>query len=337
MSWTERGVGVGISVIETALPQRRESVEALIESGTVAARHAAAVRALGIDEVRAVKAGDPAEVERQAHELAVQAGRRAMQRADLPPERLDLLVHIPSRVPSRLMASETTRMQASLKASRATCVSVGDLGCVSSSAALLTARALLAANASWGTALITHGAVAPTPGRYRAPVTLNGDAGVAVLLTRQARLTVRDIRLRSDGRFWDLFFVDHLSRPWQAWTEACRSEREYSFTLAVQSGKALREMLDETLAEIGAGRDAIRHLLMQNLSLAAQRFYEQAFERKISPVCALNLRHYGHLGPADIFVNLASVLNRARQGELVIVANNSPSAAWSIAALTAES
>lgn len=327
--------GVGIAAIEIAMPDTRLGMEDILDGTVMAARDRETARALGITEVRAAGVRTAADVETYSHELAARAGRALLARTGLPADGLDALIHIPSRVPHKLMTSEVTRMQAALGAERAACLSVGDLGCASSSAAVLTAWSLLRAHQGWSNILITHGSVAPTPQRYRAPVTVSGDAGLAILLNRSPRYVVSDVRLRSDGRYWDLFAIDHLGGPWSSWAEQCKSEHEYSFTLAVRSGKLLQELAAHTLADLGASLTDVRHVIMQNLSIGAFHFYEQALGRPVSPVCSLNLRRYGHLGAADVFVNLASLNGQTSRDDLVLILNNSPSAAWSVTVLTA--
>ncbi|GAA2213557.1 3-oxoacyl-ACP synthase [Nonomuraea monospora] len=314
---------IGLSAVEIAVPEGKLTLAEVLAAPGRSEQDLATIRALGIRELPVIRD------EEGAHALAVTAARRLLARHGLAADRLDVLVHIPARVPEKLMASEVTRVQADLGASGATCLSTGDLGCASSSAALLIARSLLTANPGWHNALITHGSVAPTGDRYRRPVTLSGDAGVAALLTREPRYAIEDLRLRSDGRFWDLFAIDYLDRPRDAWIEACSSVRDYSFTLAVQSRNVLRDLTREVLGDAG-GAD---HVVMQNLSSGAFGFYEQALGLKISPVCRDNLARYGHLGPADVLVNLGSL--DALPGERVLVLNNSPSAAWSAALLRA--
>lgn len=46
-----------------------------------------------------------------------------------------------------------------------------------------------------------------------------------------------------------------------------------------------------------------------------------------------NIRSYGHLGPADVLLNLRTGLDTGEfgPGETVLVMNNSPAAAWSSA------
>src|SRR5207245_5486242 len=99
---------------------------------------------------------------------------RCLAKAGVTADEVDGLIAVQGRVPDYLMASEATRLQAAIGAARAVTLGVGELGCVSISAALLTARAMLLANPGWRWVLLAHGSVPPTPRRYRQPVTVNG-------------------------------------------------------------------------------------------------------------------------------------------------------------------
>jgi len=316
---------VGIAGIAAALPDRRLPLSELLADGSLASTERDLVRSFGIQSV--------AVATESAHDLALAAARALLAELGMEPSALDAVVHVPSRVPERLMSSETTRLQHELGASRAVALSTGDLGCTSSTAALYLAESLIKSTAGWHNVLVAHGSRSATQGRVRLPVTVNGDAGIAFLVSDgQTRLAMEGIELRTDGRYWDLFSVDYLERPRADWTEACSDPQRYSFHLGLDSRNALGAMVDSLLAASDTKLDQAT-VVMQNLSLAAFTFYEQALGTAISDVCRTNLRHLGHLGGADVFVNLVPLMDQAARGDLLIALNNSPSAAWSACAL----
>jgi 3-oxoacyl-[acyl-carrier-protein] synthase III len=230
------------------------------------------------------------------------------------------------------MESELARMQAALGAGAALAVSVGELGCASSTSALMVLDALLRGDPARTTGLITMAAISPTAYRYRRPVTVNGDGGMAVVVTSgRPVFALRDIAQATNGDYWDLFTVDYLKTPQAQWRESCRDERQYTQTLALESLRMAREMTADLLARNGLTWTDVAHLVMQNLSVSSFEFYARSLGRPISPVCAANLAEYGHLGPLDVFLNLRSLERVAGRGDLVLVMNNSPVAAWTVA------
>lgn len=256
-------------------------------------------------------------------ELAAAGARAALEQAGLEPDDVDALVLVEPRAPDRLMASEATRVQAAVGAARAVTFSVGGLGCVSISAALMTAEGLLRANPGWQHVLVAHGSKPPGPRRYRHPVTINGDGGLGAIVARDADTLVLSHELRTDGAYWDLFGVEYRTRPETDWVEACRDPREYSFKLAIDSRNRFREMVD--------GLGEVQHHLMQNLSLAAFGFYEELLGVTFARACRANLAAHGHLGSIDVLLNLQTGLatGEIAPGDHVLVLNNSPVAAWS--------
>ncbi|GGV10994.1 ketoacyl-ACP synthase III family protein [Streptomyces spectabilis] len=280
---------------------------------------------LGIDEVRADES-------LTAFDLAVRAARQALSDADLTAAELGALVLIDARVPDTLMSSAATRLQALLGAERALTFSVGGLGCVSLTPALLTARGLLAADGDLDHVLVVHGSKPPTPLRYRHPVTVSGDGGAAAVISRRGPVRVLDIVQETNGDHWDLFRVDYRDRPSARWREECRDIPQYSFRLAVESRIRLRELHRRLLDRNGLAPGDISRHLSHNLSEGTFRFTEEALGIEISTTCFDNLRRYGHLGPNDVLLNLRTELDRGglAEGQRAVLLSASPVAAWSL-------
>jgi 3-oxoacyl-[acyl-carrier-protein] synthase III len=286
------------------------------------ARHV--FESLGINTVQVDEAADSAA-------LAAAAARQALADAGIAPADLDALVVVQGRVPPLLMTSEATRVQADLGASRALTMSVGDLGCVSISSALVVASSLLDSRPEWEGVLIAHGSKPPTPRRFRYPVTVNGDGGVAVLMTRAARPRILEVALETDGEYWDLYRVDFQDKPFRDWVEECKSLKTYSFKLAIESRNRFAALNEAVLARAGKSLADVDHFMMQNLSAGAFRFYEEFFGIEFAKACKTNLARYGHLGSMDVPLNLHTAIDTGEvaPGDLVLVMNNSPVAAWS--------
>lgn len=269
--------------------------------------------------------------ESDAATLAVTAATSALESAGVRPGDVDALVTVQARVPELFMTSEATRVQAALGAERATTFSVGDLGCVSINSAFLVARALLDSNPSWDNVLIAHGSKPPAPRRFRFPVTVNGDGGVAVVVTRDAAPRILDLAIETNGEYWDLYRVDFKDKPEREWAEECKSLRTYSFKLAIESRNRFAALNEAVLARAGKSLADVDHFLMQNLSAGAFRFYEEFFGIELTKACKTNLARYGHLGSMDVPLNLHTGIasGEISPGDLVLVMNNSPVAAWS--------
>ncbi len=280
--------------------------------------------ALGIDHV-------PVDPELDAVGLGEHAAHQALVDAGLSPVELDALIVVESRAPQAFVVSEPTRLQALLGADRALSFSVGGLGCTSIAPGLLAARGLLCADHDMSNILVVHGSKPATPHRYRHPVTVNGDCGQALVVSRQGPIRILDILVETSGKYWDLFRIDYRDRASAQWREECTNIPRYSFELAVETCNRLRELHRQILDRNGLQLDEISHHLSQNLSVGAFRFYEEALGVKIADVCFDNLRRYGHLGPNDVLLNLYTAISSEQLPDFsrAIVLNVSPAASWS--------
>jgi 3-oxoacyl-[acyl-carrier-protein] synthase III len=309
-------IGLSLSGVPTRIAELPEHA-----SLDEPARHV--YESLGIDTVL-VDGGDAAK-------LAAAAATSALEEAGVAPEDVDALVTVQGRVPEMFMASEATRVQSMTGATRATTFAVADLGCVSINSAFLVARALLDSTPGWTNVLIAHGSKPPAPRRFRYPVTVNGDGGVAVLMTRDASPRILDLALETNGEYWDLYRVDFKDKPTREWVEECKSLKTYSFKLAIESRNRFASLNEAALARVGKTIGDVDHFVMQNLSAGAFRFYEEFFEIEFAKACKVNLARYGHLGSMDVPLNLQTGIESGElsAGDLVLVMNNSPVAAWS--------
>jgi len=287
--------------------------------------------ALGIERV-------PADDTLTAADLAAQAGRRALAKAGLDAGDVDVVLTVEPRAPQTLVSSEATRLQEMLGAGRAMAFSVGGLGCASLTPALLAASGLLRADPDLANVLVLHGSKPATPGRYRHPVTVNGDSGGALLLARRGPLRIRDILLETNGAYADLFHVEYRDPEFAHWREECTNQATYSFRLAVETRNRLRSLVTRLLDRNALAAADVTCYLTQNLSTAAFRSWSEAIGAPISSVCHDNLSRYGHLGPNDVFFNLSSAVEKGqfRAGDCAVLLNISPSAAWSALLVTTD-
>lgn len=314
----------GITAIQLLLPDTTTPVTALPEYRTLAADERTLVEGLGIETVTEAPGTG-------GSELAAAAVRELLAVRELDGGDVDVLVLIGGRVPEYFVASEATRVQHLAGLTGALSFTVSDLGCAASTGALLTARSLLETTPSWSRAVIAHGCLPPGPRRLRRPVTVNGDAGMAVLLEPHGGMRVLDLEMETDGQYWDLFRVDFRDRPPPEWAEVCTDESRYSFSLAVESLKRFEALNHRLLLRNQLELSDVDHFVMQNLSEGAYRFYEEGLGLTFAAACRDNLRSHGHLGPVDVLANLSGGVASGEftHGDLVLVMNNSPVAAWS--------
>ncbi|SCE23116.1 3-oxoacyl-ACP synthase [Streptomyces sp. OspMP-M43] len=319
---------VAINAVGRHLPDRPRPLAHLPELAGLDEAERLTCRGLGIDTV-AVDDG------LTAVGLAERAARDALDTAGIPAAALGALILVEPRAPETLISSDATRLQYALGADTALTFSVGGLGCVSSTPALLTARGLLAADPGLGPVLVVHGSKPAAARRYRHPVTVNGDSGLALVLGRPnaaAPVHLLDLVQRTNGRYWDLFGLEYRDRPTVEWREKCSDPPGYSFRLAMETRNRLAELVAELLARNGLTGADIAGYASQNLSAGSLAFIEESLDIALLPACRDNLRALGHLGANDTFLNLSTALARKElaEGDLAVLINVSPVAAWSV-------
>ncbi|MFC9893940.1 3-oxoacyl-ACP synthase [Nocardia sp. NPDC127579] len=315
---------ITLGPVSAEFPETRLTVSELTELAELPEHRRVHALGLGITTVHGA-------AEDADHELAAAAAEKALARAGLAAEELDAMLLVGGRAPRYLMSSEATRLQHRLGAERAFVAGVSELGCASISAAFTLAAGLLRGDSRCGTVLVVAAASAPTRLRYRAPMTVLGDGAAAVLLStaETGRYQLVDHMVRSDGKYADLFRIDYRDVPQRDWREECADEATYSFRLAVESRKRLATMNAELLERNGLGQSDVGPMLMQNLSVGAFSFWEEALETTIDRVCHANLAEFGHLGSMDVLVNLEAAARHRAPGDHVLLLNSSPVAAWS--------
>ncbi len=261
-------------------------------------------------------------------EQAAEASKLAIMNANLTPDDIDLVIYLQGRTPEYLMSSEATAVQDRVGIKNAHSFTLTDLGCANISNALLVAQNFLKANPEMNNILICCGSKPISKDRYREAVTIIGDGGMGVIVGRTERNRIIDIKLITDGKYWDLWKIDYKKRLEDEYKEICTSPR-YKFELAIASRNNFTELNEAICKENDV--EKVDSYIMQNLSISAFGFNENAFKVKFAQSCYENCSKYGHLGSIDVLLNYKLGIRNGelKQGDIVLIMNNSPVACWS--------
>lgn len=316
---------VGVGAVHCLLPDELIPVEKLGEIGQLPREEADFALGCGIRTVGRF-ADEPG-----AASLAARAVRELRERDTAAPDP-DVLVVVGARAPEVLLGSDSGRIASEAGLTKAFSFVLDGLGCTGSSSAWSLARDLLVADPSRQSVMIAHASRPVALDRVRHPVTVVGDGAFAMTLVRGGRPVLRAHRQHTDGRFHDLLQVDYKNAPWYEWREEVNSADRYRFELALHSQQHLKRLVGQVLQDAGVERERIAATLMQNVTAPAFQFYETLLGLPIHPVCTDHLQAYGHLGAMDVVLNLDRLLARGElaPGDLVLVLNNSPVAAWAV-------
>lgn len=315
---------IGIKDVAPFLTDKKIGLRELIEHSFMQEEELDYFNAAGIDSIHIAD-------EFTAYELAREATVKLLQQNRLSGADIDLIIYIQNRLPEYFMSSSAARLQSDIKALKASTFSLSDLGCTDMSMAIKVAHDFLIANQQAENVIISYGNKPYSPSRFRFPVTINGDGGISLLISRTLDNVIIDSGFATDGKYWDLFQVDYVDKNQSDYKEECSSLRRYGFELAIESKIRFLELNESILKRNSLVKEDIAHYLLQNISLRAYEFYETAFDIAFSKVCHHNLAKYGHLGPADIILNYFTGLQKGifKKGHKVLIMNNSPVASWS--------
>jgi len=314
----------GIQSIKTYTPGTPVSIQHLAEKELLDENELAYFTTCGIDTI--YDAGTLT-----SYELAKGACEKLLEETGTEASSIDLIVYIQSRMPLHFVSSESTRLQHEIKADRAVSFAISNLGCADSSMALKLAMDFLTANRKAGKVLICYGNTRIANQRFRNPVTIVGDGGLAALVTRTTDHVIRDIHIETNGYYWDLFKLDYRDKTFDQYKETCSDIRKYGFELAIESKNRFSAINGSVLDRHALSQQDISHFILQNISSRAYDYYQAAFDIRISPICAMNLSQFGHLGAGDVLLNYQTGMESGlfKKGEKVLIMNNSPVAAWS--------
>ena len=314
----------GIQSIKTYTPGTPVSIHNLQEKGTLSESELAYFTTCGINTI--YDSGDIT-----SYELAKGACEKLLQETGTEASSIDLIIYIQSRMPEQFISSEATRLQYDIKANNALSFAISNLGCADSSMALKLAKDFLVANRKANNVLICYGNKLFSNYRFRYPVTIMGDGGVAALISKTDDHVITDMHIETNGHYWDLFKLEYRDKSFDQYKEECSDIRKYGFELAIESKNRFKQINESILKRNGLAMTDINHFMLQNISSGAYEYYQSAFDISISPICSVNLTQYGHLGAGDIFLNYQTGMESGifQKGEKVLIMNNSPVAAWS--------
>lgn len=303
------------------LPQHKRSVEDLFQeeganfSADVAAR-------LGIEQVP-IQNGDASET---ASNMAVAAGREALQRAKIDPMQVDVVVEY-SIMPQEYLVpvwNMSNKVQAETGASKSFVVGFSGGGCSNFMVALSAAAAMLSENDSLKTALLVTGDTTIPGNRVLNPddpVTVMGDGASAVVLQRDVpRGVVIDTELWSDGSNHDICYIPGGSLIHPDDITLYRMQLDKARYDAFPKADTLRRMSDKLLQRAGLKFCDAACVLCSNISAQDEAAIQQVFEDKVSPVCAPNRESHGHLQGTDFPLNYLSLIESGSvtQGDYVL-------------------
>lgn len=316
---------VGMLAAACHLPRQRRSVAELCAEEGATYNQQVASR-LGITQVP-LRNG---EVSETASNMAVTAGREALQRAGVDPMEVSVVVEY-SILPQEYLVpvwNMSNKVQAEVGALRSFVVGFSGGGASNFMVALSSTAAMLSENELMKTALLVTGD-ATIPGNRvlhpTEPVTVMGDGASAVVLQRNApNHQVIDTELWSDGDNHDVCYIPGGSLIHPDDITLYRMQLDKSRYDAFPKAEILRQMSERLLARSGLNLADIAWVLCPNISAEDEAVMQEVFQGKVSPVCAANRESHGHLQGTDFPLNYLALRESGAlsRGDYVLIASH---------------
>ncbi len=300
---------VGILSASCQLPKAKYSVEDLFrEEGANYSLEIAA--RLGIKQVHLQNGA----VNETASNMAVAAGREALERAKVDPQTVNVVVEY-SIMPQEYMVpvwNMSNKVQAEVGAAKSFVVGFSGGGASNFMVALTSAAAMLSENEELKTALLVTGDITIPGNRIlnpEDPVTVMGDGASAVVLQRNAPGgVVIDTELWSNGANHDVCYIPGGSLVHPDNIDLYRMQLDKTRYDSSPKFETLRRMSDELLARARLSLSDVAWVLCSNISAKDEAELQTIFDNKVSHVCSTNRELHGHLQGTDFPLNYLSLV-----------------------------
>lgn len=312
---------IGITAIGTVVPETEMSVDELAALNGIAPEHVR--RVIGTARIHVST--------RKAEDFAVDAARRCLARAALPPEQVGAIIFC-NGSKRRTRVASAGLVQDAIGAHRAFCTDLGH-NCSELLMALRFARSLLADSRDLEHVLLVSGEAweEQIPRRTIDPMTeknhqnVMSDGGCAVLVARTERSRLTGFGFASMGKYWDLLQARYEVVDGEVLERAMfKPDFPSDQQLALDLTRLFRLGLERCLEDARLTREAIDHVVLPFSGLPMQVGFARALgldPKRIVHADGLPT----HIGAPDIIHAFELLLDsgQARPGARVLMAARS--------------
>jgi len=326
--------GIRIAAAAYAVPPSVESVEAVMEREKARIETALeplgqrartrVLDGLGLDRVHVCGAKQP-------YDLVLEAARSALEEAGLRACDLHLIIDY-STLPGEnsLYTSFAHALSRDLGTDASLDLAFKAGGCAGLHMAIKTAMAWMAVDENLRTALLVTGDTPPAGNRSLLPVTVQGDAGSAVVLTRDASggAELLDVEVVTLGHLHDVIALAHVEGRLQILVDSARMENEvmpiYYLTML--------QLIEKVLARAKLSVSDIDHFVYSNISQRDRDSFRRMLDLPASKLPPTAMSEYGHTFASDLVVNYADLRRQGRisPGQLVLFASVGIGFMWGV-------
>ena len=267
---------------------------------------------------------------RQPFDLVVEAATAALREADLVPQDLDLIIDF-STFPgeSSQQVSFAHKLAAELGAETCLNLSFKSGGCAGLHLALKTAMALMTADQKIQTALLVAGDTPPHHNRTLLPITVQGDAGSAIVLRRSgAGPEILGVDVLTLGHLYDALFLTRKNGHLEIVVDALRIEEAVVPIYYLN----LYRLVQNVLASASVNLEDIDHFIYSNISLRDREGFRKMFGLSEERLPTTPMAEYGHTFASDLIINYVTLRREGsiRPGQLLLLASAGMGFTWGV-------
>ena len=321
---TAYALPASVELVETVLARERPRVDAALAPLSPALRKRV-VEGLGLKRLRVCD-------EKQPYDLAREAATEALADAGLQASDVDLIVDFSTLPGSNgRWSSFSQKLSADIGAETSLNLSFRVGGCGGLHLAFKNAMALMAADESLRTALLITGDSPPAGSRSLLPVTVQGDAGSAVVLRRDGAdgPILLGTELMTLGHLHDAITVgrDEIQ------VNSARIENEVMPVYYLN----FYRLVDKLLTRLGLRAQDIEHVVYSNISRLDQEGFARMLDVPATAVYTPQLAEYGHTFASDLVINYTDLRHEGRicPGQLMLWASAGIGFTWGVSIVRA--
>ena len=330
--------GIGILAASYYLPPNRKPVADIFRDEEIPQEKLAAdvdfQRDIGIEAVHVSG-------EVSAASLAVEASRRAIAKAGMDANDIDLIFDFTS-IPEEYLAptwSAAGLVQNELGATRALATAVNTGGCASYHTTLRVACAMLAANDRYQTALLFAGDKVPELNHTYYPITVICDGGSAVILKKgYDKRRILSVEVATAGKLHDVWYIPGLHNrdandSKGKWLHMTADVPKFNKEVIPINLFMFRKVMRDALARIGRKQHEISYYVYPTFSTWDQKAFCNAFMIPPEKIFTDGLQRHGHLQETDMVLDYVDAMDEGhiKDGDLVMLTTNGAGFSWGAA------
>jgi len=308
--------------VEAVLSRERDRVEAALASLSARSRHKATL-GLGLERVRVCGS-------RQPFDLVLEAASAALQEASLAQGDLDLIIDF-STFPGENshQVSFAHKLSAELNAETSLNLSFKAGGCAGLHIAVKTAMALMANDGKIRNALLVTGDTPPQGNRTLLPVTVQGDAGSAMVLRQQpGGPEILAVQVMTLGHLYDAICLTRENGRLAIAVDALRIENAVMPIYYLN----LYRLIQDALASASLTLDDVDHFIYSNISQRDRDGFGRMLGLSENDLPKTPMAEYGHTFASDLIINYQTLRQQGsiHPGQLLLFASAGIGFTWGV-------